>query len=97
MNDKKENTNWTFKNGWGRFKKIVSRPEKVESIQEKLLSIGSDLNIEDQMFAKVDNRMSQLFTSMADGTTNVDFWENGMCWHSYSTKNLDGVAMAIHL
>lgn len=97
MNEKKENKNWTFKDGWERFKKIVSQPEKVESIQERLLKIGSDLNIEDSMFVKVDNRMSQLFTSMADGTTNINFWENGICWHSFSTKNLDAIATAIHL
>lgn len=97
MNEKKGNSNWTFKDGWERFKKIISQPERVESIQERLVNIGSDLTIEDSMFVKVDNRMSQLITSMADGTTNVDFWENGMCWHSFSTKNLDGVAKAIHL
>ncbi len=97
MNDNEKNNNWTFKDGWERFKKIVSRPEKVESIQERLIRIGSDLIIEDSMFVKVENRMSQLITSMADGTTNVDFWENGMCWNSYSTKNLDEIALVIHL
>lgn len=93
----KEKTNWTVQDGWNRFKKIVSSPEKVESIQEKLLSIGSDLIIEEQMFAKVDNRKSQLITSLANGTISVDFWENGICWHSYSTKNLEGAAIAIQL
>jgi hypothetical protein len=44
--------NWTWKDGWEHFKKIVSRPEKVASIKDGLLKLNTKLTVTESMFVK---------------------------------------------
>jgi hypothetical protein len=97
MTDSDKHKNWTWKDGWEHFKKIVSRPEKVESIQGRLLKLGTKLIVTESMFVKDKNRMSQFLTSFQDGSISIDFWENGICWHSQFLFDTDKVSLAAYL
>lgn len=97
MTDTDKHKNWTWKDGWEHFKKIVSRPEKVASIQDGLLKLNTKLAVTESMFVKDKNRMSQFLTSFADGSISIDFWENGMCWHSQFLFDTDKVSLAAYL
>lgn len=95
--DTDNHKNWTLKDGWEQFKKIVSRPERVASIQEGFLKLNTKLTVTENMFVKDRNRMSQFYTSFADGSISIDFWENGMCWHSQFLFDTDKVSLAAYL
>lgn len=97
MTDIDKHKNWNWKDGWEHFKKIVGRPEKVASIQDGLLKLNTRLTITESMFVKDKNRMSQFYTSFEDGSISMDFWENGMCWHSQFLFNIDKVTLAAYL
>ncbi len=97
MTDTGKHKNWTWKDGWEHFKKIVSRPEKVTSIQDGLLKLNTKLTVTESMFVKDKNRMSQFYTSFADGSISIDFWENGMCWHCQFLFDTDKVSLAAYL
>jgi hypothetical protein len=97
MTDKDKHKNRTWKDGWQHFKKSVSRPEKVASIQDGLLKLNTKLTVSESMFVKDKNRMSQFLTSFADGSISIDFWENGMCWHSQFLFDADKVSLAAYL
>lgn len=88
---------WNWKKALNFFKKIVSAPEKIDSIQDGLVKLNSKLKLTESFFVKEKNRMSQ-FTSLADdGSIHIDFWENGICWHSQTLPNNQKVSLASYL
>lgn len=82
---------------WEYFKKNILRLDKSTSIQEGLLKLNTKLHVSESMFVRDRNRMSQFYTSFADGSTSIDFWENGMCWHSQFLYDKDKVSLAAYL
>lgn len=97
MKDTDKHRNWTWKDGWEHFKKAVSRPEKVNSIQDGLSKLTSKLIIIDNMLVVDRNRHSQIYSSFADDSISIDFWENGVCWHSAFLKDISKVSLALYL
>ncbi len=88
---------WNWKKALNFFKKIVSASEKIDSIQDGLVKLNSELKLTENYFVKEKNRMSQ-FTSLADdGSIHIDFWENGICWHSQTLPNTQKVSLATYL
>lgn len=95
--DAPNNSSWTLKNGWEQFKKIITRPDKSLTIQNELARLNSRLTLEDGFAIGDMNRQSQIMTGFEDGSISVDFWENGICWHSQLFNNLQTVTLAVYL
>ena len=96
MNSSK-NSNWTPKDGWEHLKKIITRPGKSLSIQNELIKLNSRLTLEDGFVVADMNRQSQIMTGFIDGPISIDFWENGICWHSQFSTDLPAVTLAADL
>lgn len=92
-----EKKDWTASDGWTHLKKLITRPEKAMTIQEGLIKLNSRLTLIEDFVVTDKNRQSQIFTGSADGSTTIDFWENGMYWHSQALSDLSQVTIAIYL
>ncbi|MDF2188435.1 hypothetical protein [Paraflavitalea sp. CAU 1676] len=79
-----------------RLKRIFNPPDKRTLIQNELLKLNSKLIL--QGTSIIDkNRQSQIFTGLEDGSTSIDFWENGICWHSQLLTKVTDAALAAYL
>lgn len=86
-----------MKKAWKYFEKFVSKPKNPASIQDGLLKLNSKLEINENLFVKDKNRMSQFTNLMGDGSIHIDFWENGICWHSQTLAGSEKVSLATYL
>jgi hypothetical protein len=95
--DTSKNSNWTIKDGWEYFKKMITRPDKSLTIQNELIKLNSKLTLEHGFVIADMNRQSQIMTGFEDGSISIDFWENGICWHSQFLKDLETVTLVAYL
>ena len=96
MNSPKK-SNWTAKDGWNYLKKLITRPEKSMTIQEGLIKLKSGLTLIEDFAVKKYNRQSQIYSFPDDNLVSIDFWENGICWHSQSNIDIPKATLAIYL
>lgn len=95
--DTSKNSKWTWNDGWDHFKKIITRPDKSLIIQNELIRLNSRLSLEHEFIISDRNRQSQIITGFEDGSISVDFWENGICWHSQFLKDISIATIAVYL
>lgn len=95
--DTSKNSSWSIKDGWEYFKKLITRPDKSLTIQNELIKLNSRLTLEHGFVIADMNRQSQIMTGFEDGSISIDFWENGICWHSQFLRDLQTVTLAAYM
>ncbi|WP_343306974.1 hypothetical protein AAHN97_07660 [Chitinophaga niabensis] len=95
--DISKKTKWTWKDGLDHFRKMIAPPDKALIIQNELTRLNSRLPLENGFLISDKNRQSQIITGLADGSISIDFWENGICWHTQLLKDIPAATNAAYL